>query len=356
MSEEGELRRLQRSGRSSYIVVLPKRWVEEARLREGKSVYVAKQADGSLLISPYGPLSKPSMGEAQIELRQDDDANAITRKIISAYLHGYSAFYVRAKGARLGLAQRMTVKEAIRRYLIGTEVVSESAEGVVAQVLVSYPELDVEGALRRMALIAQNMHRNALDALRRLDRELAEAVIRADDEVDRFAHYVDRQLNLAVQLHGLLRELGLRSPKDCLSYKLIAKSVERVADHASQLASIGLSLREGLSPKLLEALGQLSEDALEVFRGAMEALYKRSYEVAESIVGAAKSVARQGEQAIAELSLGETDLRWARVILEHIRRTAEYASDIAEAVLNVTAEGIVVKALGLREQALTRGP
>ena len=41
---------------------------------------------------------------------------------------------------------------------------------------------------------------------------------------------------MVVQNDRILKEIGLTSPTDCLGYRLIVKSVERVADHASRIA------------------------------------------------------------------------------------------------------------------------
>lgn len=45
---------------------------------------------------------------------------------------------------------------------MGTEVIADSTAGLTIQVLLSFPELSVENALRRMFLIAASMHRDAM--------------------------------------------------------------------------------------------------------------------------------------------------------------------------------------------------
>lgn len=82
------------------------------------------------------------------------------------------------------------------------------------------------------------MHEDAIEALRRLDKKLAEKVIQTDDEVDRFSFYIIRLLKLAIQNGKILRDAGLSDPQDCLGYRLIVKFVERIADHAAKSLSM----------------------------------------------------------------------------------------------------------------------
>ena len=53
------------------------------------------------------------------------------------------------------------------------------------------------------------MYRDTLLALRENNVELAEEVIKSDDEVDRFSFYIVRQLKIAIKNEYLLKEIGL---------------------------------------------------------------------------------------------------------------------------------------------------
>ena len=52
------------------------------------------------------------------------------------------------------------------------------------------------------------MHRDAMLSLAELNHELAEAVIKSDDEVDRFSLYILRNLVIATQNERIYRRLG----------------------------------------------------------------------------------------------------------------------------------------------------
>jgi hypothetical protein len=65
--------------------------------------------------------------------------------------------------------------------------------------------------------------------------------------------------------------------------------------------------------------------------------------LAESIVEKTKDIASmEKEDVVSSQKIDVEDAPHLRLIIESIRRTAEYASDIAEIVLNLTIESILV--------------
>jgi len=338
-----EVRKIQFSGKSSYVLALPKKWVKEMGLRPGDQVVVSRQSDASLLVTAKTDAIREGRGEVTIEVSQKDSAGSLVRRIISMYLVGYNVIHVRGREGRLISAQRGIVKEAVRRHLVGTEVLADSTEEMTMQVLLSYPELSVENALRRMFLLATSMHKDAMLALRRFDKDSARGVVRTDDEVDRFSIYVIRLLKMAVQNDRILKEIGLATPRDCLGYRLIVKSVERVADHATRIAQGVLNLEEPLSESILEKITQLGGFALNIFEESGLALFKQDYDAADKIVEKAKLFEDIEKDLLITMERGRPAESYytVRILIEDIRRTVEYASDIAEIVLNMTAEQIV---------------
>jgi len=251
---------------------------------------------------------------------------------------------IRSKEGRFTPAQRNAVKNLLRTRLVGTEIVDDSSEKMTLQVLLSIADLSVENAVRRMHLIATAMHRDAITALGEHNKDIAEEVILSDDEVDRFSLYVIRQSKFAVQNQSALETIGLKDRSDCLGYRLIIKSLERIADHASSITEIVLESEIIMPQQVMKRMEEYSKHALETLDNSMAALFKRDYTLADSVVELAKQAPKY-EKEILEIAekLRAKDLSSLRVILEDIRRTAEYAGDIAEIVLNLTVENVVMK-------------
>jgi len=343
LDEREETRRIQLTGKSTYIVSLPKKWVTSMNLKAGSQLVLSKQSDASLLITPK-EFAKPSkLGEATILVSQKDESNTIMRKIVALYLVGYNLIKIKTKDERITSLQRSSIKDLTRKKLVGTEIISDSSNEMRLQVLLSYPELSVESALRRMCFIAASMHEDAMQALKNLDKKLALDVIALDDEVDRFSLYIIRQLKAAVQSERILKDIGLSNPRDCLGYRVIAKSVERIADHATKIAENVLLLEEKIDDTVFEKISQMNSFARSVFDDSIKSLYKKDYLLADDVVTKAKTIVSIENEAIKVIAkkLEAIELSSVRMIMESIRRTAEYASDIAEIVLNLNVNQII---------------
>lgn len=334
------MRKLQITGGSTYIVSLPKQWVTQMALDKGSPVTLVRQNDGSIALIPENVKRVEKLAETIIEVRAKESPDLIMRKIVSAYLVGYTIIYLKAQSDRLDFTLRNAVKDFTRKKLVGTEIIADSPSEIVMKVLLSYPDLSVESALRRMCIITSSMHKDAMMALKDLDAELAREVIYMDDEVDRFSLYIIRQLKATVGNPNTLKEIGLATARDCLGYRLITKSVERTADHAVQIVENVLSLKKPLESELFEQIESMSVSAIAIFNETIDTLFTKNFQRANVNVQKAKQTAMRRTELM-DLILERTDIEGTShlsIIIESITRTAEYASDIAEVVLNLNIE------------------
>jgi len=340
-NQREEARKVQVTGKSTYIVSLPKKWVDEVKLKRGEQLNVLEQDDLSLLLIPKNAKREKSK-EVEVKISPKDSSDSVIRKVISFYLTGYNIIRVTTK-ERFTPEQRETLKDFVRRKLVGAEIIADSKNEVSLQTLLSYNELSVENALRRMSIIAMSMHRDALAAMVENDRELALTIIKTDDEVDRFSFYIIRQLKYAVGDSRIIKEIGLKTPRDCLGHRLITKSVERAADHAVSIARNVLTMNL-IDPELSKKISEMSAFALSIFEEAIESLFTSDYNSADEVLTRKKGIEKYDEEIIRDITSAQIDSKTVaslRLIVESIRRLAEYGSDISEVVLNLAAESIV---------------
>jgi phosphate transport system protein len=104
----------------------------------------------------------------------------------------------------------VNIAEAVRRYL-------------------QHPPVKELIDIPRMAELAQDMLRDALDAFVRRDTTLAQTVLDRDDELDTLKTQVFREL-----LDHMLRDPGTIEPS--LDLILISRHLERIGDHATNIA------------------------------------------------------------------------------------------------------------------------
>jgi len=341
--KEGETRKLQITGGSTYIISLPKRWVTQNGLEKGSQLLIRQEENGTLAVLPPELGKTEKTEEAIIKVSSEDSSEMLIRKTVSVYLRGYNIIHIKAKDQKEVLStQRNAIKTFARNMLVGTEIVIDTSKELTLQVLLSYPELSVPSALRRMSIITSSMHKDAITALRNIDNQLAKDVRATDYEVNRFHLYIIRQLKMAIQNPRIITEIGLKTPRDCLGYRLVTKMVERTADHATNIAKYVQLLKKKLDEEFLQAIQEMNEVAISSFETAIESLFRLDYDLAESVIAKANKIVTLEKKAL--LSSKETDIEEVaniRLVIESVRRIAEYSMDIAEIVLNMTVDSVI---------------
>lgn len=293
MEEREETRKIQFTGKSSYIVSLPKQWIMDLGLKQGDQIRMVRKGSSTLELYPpkFEPRSQKKE-EAIIEINSEEKASSIVRKLISLYFLGYKTINVKPKDGRLTPIQRNTVKEAVKRMLMGSEIISDSSSGITVQVLVNLLELSVDGAFKRMIHLAKSMSSDALLAVKENNEDLAQEVINTDDEVDRFGFYIIRQLKIAIQNEHMLKEMGFRNPRNCLGYRLVVKNIERTGDHAAFIAKDLLEFKKPVKKEILQKLQEMNDFCLSSLDDACLALFKEDYSQAEKTIEKTNDIAK----------------------------------------------------------------
>jgi phosphate uptake regulator len=325
MEEQGETRKIQFTGKSSYIVSLPKQWIKELGLKQGDQIRMIRKGSSTLELYPPKFESRVQKKEdATIEIAEEEQPDSIVRKLISLYFLGFKIINIKSKSGRLNPIQRNTAKEAVKRMLMGSEIISDSSNGMTIQVMVNLLELSVDGAFKRMIHLAKSMLNDALLAVKENNLDLAQEVINTDDEVDRF---------------------GFRNARNCLGYRLIVKNIERTGDHAAFIAKDLLEFKKSIKKEILEKLQEMNDFSLTVLDESCLALFKEDYYQAEKTIKKIEQITKF-EKKIKDASKsikGDEEMYRVRRLAENIRRISEYASDIAEIVLNMNIEKTLTK-------------
>ena len=346
MQEREETRRIQFTGKSSYIVSLPKQWVTELGLKQGDQITITRQGKSALKILPAKDQTKTTQSEeAVLEISRDDENAGIVRKLVSLYFLGYKTIHIKPKTDRLQPGQRNAIKSAVKGMLMGAEIISDSVDGITIQVLVNLLELSIDGAFKRMLHLAKSMLRDALLAVKEGNIELAKEVIDSDDEVDRFGFYIIRQLKIAIQNEYMLKDMGFSNARQCLGYRLIVKNIERTGDHAVLITKDLLEFKKPIKNNIMEKIEDLTDFAVTVLDQACLALFKEDFNQAELAIKKAAEVSKHEKRMLESIKSlkDEEEAYRIRRMSENIIRIAEYASDIAEIVLNMNIEKLLKK-------------
>jgi phosphate transport system protein len=126
------------------------------------------------------------------------------------------------------------------------ERVGDQAVNIAERVreLLERPPLDLPVDLPEMAALAAMMVRHALDAFIQADPKKAQQVLVMDDDVD----HMNGEAQLVL---GRLVQANPQAARQCIDALIISRNLERIADHATNIAedvifwTSGLDVRHG---------------------------------------------------------------------------------------------------------------
>lgn len=317
-----EARKLQRVG-ASYLLSVPKQWVDTNGLKKGSMVLVHERADGMLIIDP-GLAEEPLRQRSKIS-----DPSNVGREILAGYLAGNDVIEI-----NLGKAMTPALKREVKRmagFLVGVEIMEEDASMMTLQCLIPR-SIDAITYLRRTYGIAAKMHEDAIRAFIRNDQELAQDVIERDREVDRLYFLVVRQLRKAIS--SPIGDL-LLSPLNLLDYRLVAKEVEAIADGCASIAEQVLTADYRLPPpQFSRVLTKLSEQVIQAHREAITAVLQQDNDRARLVIALQEPINRLVIENTEVLAKQDTTILpvYDRVV-HNLERIFESSIDIADLVI-----------------------
>ncbi|VVB96454.1 PhoU domain protein [uncultured archaeon] len=330
-----EARKVYVSGGSTYVISLPKKWVNKTNLKAGDSLVVTEH--GSSLQIETGVIEKESKTK-DIKISQITSSEALERILIAFYLVGYDTIKI-----KLDRKDHLAYREIIRNildYLIGVEIVEDTNEAMTLEIMLDYKRMSTMQILQRMFSIDKSMLLDLGKALKNMDIGLAKDIIIREKEIDRLYFLVVRQLKSAVEYQQVAEKLGIISQKDCLGYRIVVKDLERIADHIENIAKSYIKLIDFQKAMQLNDFIDLNNNIVATFEKAVQALFTRNDEMAEIVFHELKKVEKSQSDISKELFKIE-DIQSAilmKAMFDSLGRIASYSGDIAEVAINMSTE------------------
>jgi len=327
-----EIRRVQLTGGSSYIITLPKEWVKSVNIKKNDPLGVLIQSNGTLLITP-------KMTEGQTQRIKEFDVNDRTnqtyllRQLIGAYISGYTSVKINSS-KRISPAARTTIRK-FTQTTIGQEVVEETDTSITIKDLVNPTEMPFNNTIKRMYIIVKGMHEDAMRALETGNKALAEDVLLRDNDVDRLHWLVARQYNIILQNVSFAEKMKINMEMSS-TYLLISRIIERIGDHIVRISQSVINLIDSeIDRKIVDLIQPASNLALGIFSKSIGAFFRKDLQASNENIESVKKIEKLckeintfalQEKGVTVISIGH--------IVDSIRRVGEYAEDISETAIN----------------------
>ena len=302
-----ERRNIQISGGSTYVISLPKKWIEKLNLKNGDSMQIVNNANNSITLSADS-IQEESTTYPEIKIKKTDSVESIKRKIISLYISGHSFMVLNSPRAKIETDVRSMVMKLIRTKFVGTEIIESDSESITIKVLSTIPEMKLELAFNRMFKSTSNMFSETIHAIEKGDSEYAQEIVHMDDEINRFSYYLTRNLVMALDDANILSALGLEKTSQAIGYKRIITCVEKT---------------------------------IELFDKTMALISERNYSQAEKHAEEIEALIDETNALVKSTKTNsEASIVYQNLIYQN-RRILDYILDISEVVMNDTVDSIV---------------
>lgn len=193
---------------------------------------------------------------------------------------------------------------------------------------------EAEGALVR-----------AMYALTERDSGAAREVLEGDDAIDRLEVEIDR---LCIDVLAL-RQPAARDLRFVISVAKITPILERLADHACNIARVALDLNDEPQLHSFPDLSRMAEVASSMLRAALDAFTRGDAAAARRVIERDDEIDVMYERLFQDLialmvSEPTATPRAARLLFvaKHLERVADYVTDICELTVYM-AEAAVIK-------------
>lgn len=301
-----EFRKIQFTGRSSYIISLPKKWVKENNLKQGDVVPIVINPDGSLLILPKEP--KEVSESKELIISKDISPDMAIRLLISAYIQGYDVIDV--KFTEDMPLYKVKIRGTIQN-LPGLEIILEEPLRIISKSLLADEEVNLREIIERLASILLSMIEDLMLISEFEKKEVLRDINGLENELDRFYFLTLRTVNKILSGGSIARDDELiKRNFDLLGVLFIVRNIERIGDHMVRIA-------ENFDPDL--DISYLREIIQKVIDQIIQKDLKKIDKIMLELKARIKSI----------------DYRKS-VAMDSYRRILEYLENIGETIINMS--------------------
>jgi len=317
-----DTRKVQVTGKSTYVITLPKKWALSANLEAGSHISIFYQEDGSLLMRP--PDVKTSKKKKKLKFNKE--LEYIKRDLVGLYIVGdYQTIEI--TGDDMSSGARKEIKDLCHR-LVGMEIVESDKKKMIIKNFLDAEDFTIGKGLKRMSSLVYLMLDELASAFEENDKDMCSHIITRDDDLDRMFLLVSKQ-------H--VERLNLKKPSkhdklnlvESFYYRLAANDIERIGDHISKI-SLHFSYTS-LPEKTLTILVELCRDCQSIFMDSTEALRESNSDLANDVLG--REEAFNKKLINAALISTEDSIE---LIIDSFSRIRDYASNIAESAIDLS--------------------
>ncbi len=334
-----DVRKLQLTGGATYTLSLPKDWVTSHGLESRDGVQIDWRPSGALRLTPLDTiedtkritLSTPNIPEG-----------ALLDHLMGAYLSGTDRIIL-----RFSEDEKRRVKRVVRtfqRSTRGFEIEDEGAKKITLIALINAGELPMRSSLNQMFMQLNSLIRDIIEVFSGEDIQLIEDYEEREREIDSLRFLIERQAGIALDSYKVAERLDL-GRRQAIEYSNLARSLERMADHAQQMAQLVIEDEGNTKLSIEDApLNQIPiwQEAIRTLMINIRTKDPIEIESARIALKSAQDYLSIHERGLWTGRKSANKVLFEDHISESIRRLCAYSRDFGETLLNMLTHEMMV--------------
>jgi phosphate uptake regulator len=221
-----EYRKLISFGKSSFVVSIPKPWINKQNLKKGDVLYF-EETEENLILSAK---EKETDEEKKTTINIDGKTiSQIQREITPAYIKNFKRITIIGKEIK----DKAKDIEPIIQNMIALEIMEQTSSRIVAKDFLNMKDISINNLIRKMDVITRSMIEDSSNMFK---EDSYENINHRDKDVNRLSYLVFRVVNYCLEKPSFsIKQFNLNN-HELVKYYLLAYHIEAIADEARRIA------------------------------------------------------------------------------------------------------------------------
>lgn len=325
-----ESRKIQKSVSGSFLVTIPKKWIEREGLDDGNTVNLFDEEDGSIRFVNPKNATKGSV-ECSFAIEDMQNSNALRRKIEACYVSGNDVITI-ASRKTMSPEWKKTIRTSLM-YLIGTEISEEHHNRVQIKTIVDPTRFPIKDVFKRLFIVVNGMYSESLKGFWNGDLEIAEDVIGRKEEVEKLYRLMLRQLIISSRSSTSAKSFGMKGTDEMIMFAVAGRDLWRVGFYSRDIAKQVIDLAPVSDDKIKEDMAEIHSASMRMLEDAMASFLMSDFTQADKVIEKMDWVREIDAEINKRVLKSCKDVPTAlalTTISRNMRRIASYAAAIAD--------------------------